>query len=51
MKSPARTLQRYLRHSDLAIPIAYIADQPDEQVRETVNSTFAGFGRPTPSPL
>ena len=41
---PAQTLQRYLRHSDLATTIAYIADQPDEQVRETVNATFAGFG-------
>ncbi|MGI4828271.1 MAG: tyrosine-type recombinase/integrase [Janthinobacterium lividum] len=40
---PAQTLQRYLRHSDLTTTIAYIADQPDDQVRETINSTFAGF--------
>jgi integrase/recombinase XerD len=40
---PAQTLQRYLRHSDLSTTLAYIADQPDEQVRETINSTFASF--------
>ena len=34
------TLQRYLRHSDLITTIAYIADQPDEQVRETLNAVF-----------
>jgi integrase len=41
---PAQTLQRYLRHSDLSTTLAYIADQPDDQVRETINSTFSGFG-------
>lgn len=41
---PAQTLQRYLRHSSLDTTIKYIADQPDEQVRETINSTFSGFG-------
>lgn len=41
---PAQTLQRYLRHSDLKTTIAYIADQPDEQIRETIESTFSGFG-------
>jgi integrase len=41
---PAQTLQRYLRHSDLATTLKYIADQPDEQVRETINATFNGFG-------
>ena len=41
---PAQTLQRYLRHSDLKTTLAYIADQPDEQVRETMESTFSGFG-------
>ena len=41
---PAQTLQRYLRHSDLSTTLKYIADQPDEQVRETINSTFMGFG-------
>lgn len=41
---PAQTLQRYLRHSDLATTIKYIADQPDEQVRVTMESTFTGFG-------
>ena len=40
---PAQTLQRYLRHSDLSTTIAYIADQPDDQVRETINATFTGF--------
>jgi integrase/recombinase XerD len=40
---PAQTLQRYLRHSDLSTTLAYIADQPDDQVRETINSTFSGF--------
>jgi integrase/recombinase XerD len=42
---PAQTLQRYLRHSDLSTTLAYIADQPDDQVRETINSTFSGFAR------
>jgi site-specific recombinase XerD len=41
---PAQTLQRYLRHADLATTIANIADQSDEQVWETVNASFAGFG-------
>jgi integrase len=41
---PAQGLQRYLRHSDLSTTLKYIADQPDEQVRETINSTFMGFG-------
>ena len=40
---PAQMLQRYLRHSDLTTTIAYIADQPDEQVRDTINSTFTAF--------
>lgn len=40
---PAQTLQRYLRHSDLSTTLKYIADQPDEQVRKTMDSTFAAF--------
>lgn len=40
---PAQTLQQYLRHSELSTTLAYIADQPDDQVRETINSTFSGF--------
>jgi integrase/recombinase XerD len=40
---PAQTLQRYLRHSDLDTTLKYIADQPDDQVRETINATFSGF--------
>jgi integrase len=43
-KLPAQTIQRYLRHSDPATTLKYIADQPDEQVRETINATFSGFG-------
>jgi integrase/recombinase XerD len=43
---PAQTLQRYLRHSDLDTTLKYIAVQPDDQVRETINATFSGFGRP-----
>jgi integrase len=44
---PAQTIQRYLRHSDLATTLAYLADQPDDHVRETINATFAvgGFRR------
>jgi integrase len=41
---PARTIQRYLRHSDLATTLAYLADQPDEHVRETINATFVPSG-------
>jgi integrase/recombinase XerD len=41
---PAQTLQRYLRHSSLDTTIRYISDQPDDQVRETINATFQGFG-------
>ena len=40
---PGQTLQRYLRHSDLSTTLAYIADQPDDQVRATINSTFRGY--------
>jgi integrase len=43
-KMPAQTIKRYLRHSDLATTLKYIADQPDEEVRETINATFNGFG-------
>ena len=39
---PAQTLQRYLRHSDLDTTLKYIADQLDDQVRETINATFSG---------
>jgi hypothetical protein len=35
---PAQTLQGCLRHSDLSTPIAYIADQPDDQSGETINA-------------
>jgi hypothetical protein len=42
---PAQTLQRYLRHSELSTTLAYIADQPDDQVRDTINLTFSGFAR------
>jgi hypothetical protein len=35
---------RYLRHSDLETTLKYIADEDDEQLRETVDRTFAGVG-------
>ena len=41
---PAKTVQRYLRHSDLASTLRYLADQPEEQVRATINSTFVAGG-------
>lgn len=34
---PAQTLKRFLRHSDLSTTIAYIADEPDDQVSNTMN--------------
>lgn len=40
---PAQTLQRYLRYSDLDTTLKYIADQPDDQVRDTINATFSGW--------
>ena len=43
---PAKTVQRYLRHSDLTSTLRYLADQPDEQVRETINATFVLGGIP-----
>lgn len=41
---PAKTVQRYLRHSDLSSTLRYLADQPEEQVRATINSTFVSRG-------
>jgi integrase/recombinase XerD len=41
---PAKTVQRYLRHSDLNSTLRYLADQPEEQVRSTINSTFVAGG-------
>jgi integrase/recombinase XerD len=41
---PARTLMRYLRHSDLETTLRYLADEDDDQTRGIVNSTFNGFG-------
>lgn len=41
---PAKTVQRYLRHSDLGSTLRYLADQPEEQVRSTINSTFVVGG-------
>src|SRR6185437_8366579 len=48
---PAQTIQRYLRHSDLATTLAYLADKPNEDVRRTINATFTqtGFQRLQPS--
>jgi integrase len=41
---PAQTIQRYLKHSDLSSTLKYLADQPDDQIRTTINATFNGFG-------
>jgi integrase len=42
---PAQTIQRYLRHSELPTTLAYLADQPDDDVRATINATFGAGGR------
>jgi integrase len=34
------TLMRLLRHSNLEITLRYLADQPDDQMRSIVDSTF-----------
>jgi integrase/recombinase XerD len=38
----AHTIQRYLRHSDLATTMLYLADQTDDAVRLSLNSAFGG---------
>jgi integrase len=47
---PAKTVQRYLRHSDLNATLRYLADEPDEQVRTTINNTFVIGWHPARSP-
>jgi integrase len=37
---PARTLMRYLRHSDLETTLKYLADEDDEHTRDIVNAAF-----------
>ena len=37
---PPRTIQRWLRHSDLATTLAYLADEDDEGLRGMVNQAF-----------
>jgi integrase/recombinase XerD len=41
---PARTIMRFLRHSDLETTLKYIADQEDDETRGIVEGTFASFG-------
>jgi integrase len=46
---PARTIMRYLRHSDLETTLAYLADdEDDDELRTTVDGTFAGFAARPP---
>jgi hypothetical protein len=42
-KTFVSTLQRYLRHSAVSTIIGFVADQPDDQVREAINSAFIAF--------
>jgi integrase/recombinase XerD len=37
---PARTIQRWLRHSDLSTTLAYLADEDDDGLRGMVNQAF-----------
>jgi integrase len=37
---PARTLMRYLRHSDLETTLKYLADEDDDRTRDIVNAAF-----------
>jgi integrase len=37
---PPRTIQRWLRHSDLATTLGYLADEDDEGLAEMVNQAF-----------
>jgi integrase/recombinase XerD len=37
---PVRTIQRWLRHSDLETTLAYLADEDDEELIEMVNQAF-----------
>lgn len=41
----ARTIQRWLRHSDLDTTLRYLAASDDQnpKIREQVNGTFAGL--------
>lgn len=39
----ARTIMRYLRHSDLDTTLKYLADEDDDNTREIVNKTFARY--------
>lgn len=45
---PARTIQRWLRHSDLNTTLRYLAASDDQsaKTREQVNRTFAAFASP-----
>jgi integrase len=43
---PARTIMGYLRHSDLATTLLYLADgEDDEQTRFQINAAFGHFGK------
>jgi integrase/recombinase XerD len=37
---PVRTIQRWLRHSDLETTLAYLADEDDDGLSEMVNRAF-----------
>jgi integrase/recombinase XerD len=37
---PVRTIQRWLRHSDLSTTLAYLADEDDDGLRGMVNQAF-----------
>ena len=43
---PARTIQGWLRHSDLATTMLYLAEgEDDEQTRTQINAAFAQFSQ------
>jgi integrase len=43
---PARTIQGWLRHSDLATTMLYLAEGEDDlQTREQINAAFGGFAQ------
>jgi integrase/recombinase XerD len=39
----ARTIMRYLRHSELEVTMRYLADEDDDQMRGNLNRAFSGF--------
>jgi integrase/recombinase XerD len=46
---PARTIMRYLRHSDLETTLGYLADdEDDDNTLMMMDSTFSPFARSTP---